>query len=72
MDGRGIGVRFLGEARDFSLLHKSRSALKLTQPPPFPRLKRQELEADHSLPSSAEVKKGGTIPPLPHMNEMGI
>jgi hypothetical protein len=24
-------------------------------------------EADHSLPSSAEVKNGGAIPPLPHM-----
>jgi hypothetical protein len=23
-------------------------------------------EADHSLPSSAEVKNGGAIPPLPH------
>jgi hypothetical protein len=24
--------------------------------------------ADHSPPSSAEVKKGGTIPPFPHMS----
>jgi hypothetical protein len=53
----------------------SRPALGPTQPPIqwyrglFPRgLKRQGLEADHSPPSSAEVKKGGAIPPLPHMS----
>jgi hypothetical protein len=26
-----------------------------------------EREADHSLPSSADVKNDGAIPPLPHM-----
>jgi hypothetical protein len=31
-----------------------------------PGLKRQGREADHSPPSSAEVKNGGAIPPLPH------
>jgi hypothetical protein len=30
-------------------------------------VKRPEREADHSPPSSAEVKNGGAIPPLPHM-----
>jgi hypothetical protein len=25
-------------------------------------------EADHSLPTSAEVKKDGAVPPLPHMS----
>jgi hypothetical protein len=30
-------------------------------------VKRQGPEADHSPPSSAEVKNGGAIPPLPHM-----
>jgi hypothetical protein len=35
----------------------------------FPRrLKRQGRENDHSSPSSAEVKKVGAIPPLPHMS----
>jgi hypothetical protein len=29
-------------------------------------IKRQGREADHLPPSSAEVKKGGTIPPLHH------
>jgi hypothetical protein len=30
----------------------------------FPGLKRQGREPHHSPPSSAEVKNGGTIPPL--------
>jgi hypothetical protein len=30
----------------------------------FPGVKWQGHEADHSLPSSAEVKNGGAIPPL--------
>jgi hypothetical protein len=30
-------------------------------------LKRQGREADHSPPSSAEVKRGGTMPSLPHV-----
>jgi hypothetical protein len=33
----------------------------------FPGVKRQGREANHSPPSSADVKKGGTVPPLPHM-----
>jgi hypothetical protein len=33
-----------------------------------PGVKRQEREADHLPPSSAEVKKGGAIPPLPHIS----
>jgi hypothetical protein len=31
-------------------------------------VKRQRRIADHSLPSSAEVKKGGAIPPLSYMS----
>jgi hypothetical protein len=30
-----------------------------------PGVKQQELEADHSPPSSVEVKEGGAIPALP-------
>jgi hypothetical protein len=30
-------------------------------------VKRQGLGTDHSLPSSAEIKNGGAIPPLTHM-----
>jgi hypothetical protein len=33
-----------------------------------PGVKQQRREADHSSPSSAEVKKGGAIPPLPHVS----
>jgi hypothetical protein len=29
-----------------------------------PEIKRQEREADHSLPSGTEVKDGGSTPPL--------
>jgi hypothetical protein len=31
-------------------------------------VKQSGHEADHSLPSSAEVKNGGALPPLPHMS----
>jgi hypothetical protein len=33
----------------------------------FPGVKRQGREAVHSPPSSAEVKNGGAVPPLPRM-----
>jgi hypothetical protein len=52
----------------------SRPALGVTQPPIQwvpgalpPGVKRQRREADQSPPSSAEVKNGGAIPPLPHV-----
>jgi hypothetical protein len=32
----------------------------------LPGVKRPGREADHSPPSSAEVRNGGAIPPLPH------
>jgi hypothetical protein len=38
---------------------------------PIPGVKRQEREAKHSLPSSAEVNNGGPIPPL-HIYLHGI
>jgi hypothetical protein len=37
----------------------------------FPVVKRPERKVDHSTPSSAEVKNGGAIPPLP-INLHGI
>jgi hypothetical protein len=53
----------------------STPALGPTQPPIqwvpgvlSPGIKRQEREADHSPPSSAEVKNGGAIPPLLRMS----
>jgi hypothetical protein len=54
----------------------SRPAVRPTQPPihmgtadDFPGEKQSGREADHSPPSSAEVKNGGAIPPVPHMTE---
>jgi hypothetical protein len=56
----------------FLLSVASRPALGFTQPPIqlvlgaiSPMVNRLGREADQSPPSSAEVKKGGTIPPLP-------
>jgi hypothetical protein len=34
----------------------------------LPGIKRPGLEADHSPPSTAEVKNGGAIPPLLNMS----
>jgi hypothetical protein len=31
----------------------------------FSGVKQQRLEADHSPPSSAQIKNGGAVPPLP-------
>jgi hypothetical protein len=69
--GWTAGVRLSAEARVFSTRQRS-DRLRPTLPPIqwvpgtiFPRLKRPGREAEHSPPSSAEVKYGGTLPPLP-------
>jgi hypothetical protein len=61
-----------GVVKNFLFSTSSRPALGSTQPPiqwvsgPLsPGAKRQGREADHSPPSSAEVKKIGSIHPLP-------
>jgi hypothetical protein len=61
--------------QDFSLLHSVQTdsgAHQVSYPMgtggSFPGVKWQGREADHSPPSSAEVKKGGAIPPLTHMS----
>jgi hypothetical protein len=68
-------VPFLA-VQDFSLLHivKNHSGAHPTSYLVFTRalslgegVKWQGREADHLPPSSAEVKKGGAIPPLLHM-----
>jgi hypothetical protein len=62
LDDQGVGVRVPVRSRIFSTL--SRAALRSTQPPIewvpgalSPGVKRLEREADHSPPTSAEVKK---------------
>jgi hypothetical protein len=72
--GWTAGIQILAGAGDFSLLHsiQTRSGDHPTSYPVgtgagFPRLKWLGCEADHLPSSSAEVKNGGTIPPLSHM-----
>jgi hypothetical protein len=72
LDDRGVGVRVLVGSRIF-FPTSSRPALGPTQPPikwapvvPSPSVKQQGREADHSPPTSAEVKKCGSMHPLPH------
>jgi hypothetical protein len=57
--------------QDFSLLHSVQTDYE-AHPASYPGalsmgVKWQGCEADHLPPSSAKVKKGGVIPPLPHM-----
>jgi hypothetical protein len=64
--------RFPAGTRDFFFATASRLARGATQPPIelilralSPRVKRSRREADNSPPSSAKVKNGGAILPLP-------
>jgi hypothetical protein len=66
---------YLSDKGIFLFSTTSRPALEPTQPPSqqVPRAASQEIkwpgrEADHSPPSSAEVKNVGAVPPLPHMS----
>jgi hypothetical protein len=63
-DDRGSSVRFPARAGNFSLHHRAKMALGPTQPPIHwvpgalsLGVKRPGREADHSPPSSAEVKE---------------
>jgi hypothetical protein len=70
LDGRGSVP---GRGTDFSILHSAHTGSG-SHPASYPMgtgalflgIKRPGTEADHSPPSSAEVKKAGAIPPLPH------
>jgi hypothetical protein len=62
------------QCNSFLFPTESRSILGPIQPPIrwvrraiSPEVKRQGREADHSPLSSVEIKKGGAIPPLPHI-----
>jgi hypothetical protein len=59
-----------GRARLFLFSLTSRSALELTQPP-IQRVsgaRRPEPRTGHSFSSSAKVKNGGAMPPLPDLS----
>jgi hypothetical protein len=73
----GIATGWTGQVRfpavqDFSLLHSAQTDIG-AHPASYPMgtmgsfsgVKRQGREVDHSPPCSAEVQKGGAIPPLP-------
>jgi hypothetical protein len=70
LDGPGS---ISGNAR-FSLLHSLKTdsgahpVCGMGTGGSFPGVKRQEHEAEHSSPSSVEVKTGGAVPPIPHMS----
>jgi hypothetical protein len=69
-----VGVQFPAGRRDFSLLHSVQTgsgAHPASYPLDVPRalssgVKRPVRKGDRLPPSSAHVKNGGAIPPLPH------
>jgi hypothetical protein len=76
-DGMETGYGFDGQglipARTFLHSIQTGSGANLDSCPvgtrgSFPWVKQPEREADHSPPSSAEVKNDGAIPPLPHIS----
>jgi hypothetical protein len=74
-DGIGTGYALDGPgsnpSRDVSFLHSVQTGTG-AQPVSYPMctrgIKRSEREYDRALPSSAEVKNGGAIPPLPDIS----
>jgi hypothetical protein len=65
----------VAKAKRLMLYREARPTLGPTRPPIqlvpgalSQEIKRQGREADHSPPSSDEVRKRGAIPPLPHMS----
>jgi hypothetical protein len=72
--GWTASVRFPAGASDFPLLHSLQTG-SWSHPASYPvgtgdslKVKRSGRDADHSPLSIAEVKNGGTIPPLPYMS----
>jgi hypothetical protein len=65
MDDRGSRVRFPAGAGNFFLHHRVQPPIQGVPEALSLGVKRPGREADHSPPSSAEVKVSGDIPPLP-------
>jgi hypothetical protein len=59
LNDQGVGVKSPGAGKNFHFSMSSKPALGPTQPPIqwVPGVKRPGREADHSPPTSAEVKK---------------
>jgi hypothetical protein len=70
LEGRGselsMGEIFLFSTTSRPAMGPSQPSIQWLPGALSPRVKRQGCEADHSPHSSAEVKKGGSIQPLPH------
>jgi hypothetical protein len=66
MNDQAIPVRFPAEKIDFYFLHsiKTDSGAYLASYPLGTGVKRPRRDADHSPPSSVQVKKDGATPPL--------
>jgi hypothetical protein len=65
LNGRGVGVRVTVGPRIFSSSRRPDRVLSLG-------IKRPGHDSDHSPPASAEVKKNGSIHPLPHKSSWRI
>jgi hypothetical protein len=65
-----LGFRFSAGARDFSLLQYPDQLWgpHTLLPNGYLGVKWHRCEANHSLPSSADITNGGDIPLLPHMS----
>jgi hypothetical protein len=72
MDGPGSipgkGKIFLFSTASKRALRPTHAPIQWAQGNLSPEVKRAGREAGHSPPTSAEVKNGGAIPPLPHMS----
>jgi hypothetical protein len=61
LHGRGFGIWFPATR---PVLGPTQSSIERVPGTVSPEVNRQKLEADHSPPFNAEVKKRGAIPPL--------
>jgi hypothetical protein len=74
LNNRDIGVPFAARARDFCRLHSVQTGSGVhtayypmgTGGALSSGVKRSVCEADHSRPTTAEVKNAGAMPPLPY------
>jgi hypothetical protein len=68
LDGPGGEANFLLSIASRPVLGPTQTTIHWVLGAIYPGIKWPGPEADHSPPSSVEVKNGGAIPPLPHMS----